>query len=382
MTYYEELGLTASAAPDEIRKAHRTVCRLLHPDQQTEDSLRQAAELQMRRLNAIVDILLDPQQRRRYDESLRAPLRNPLLFSNAAPRPDAPAPFSLLDLIGIVVAAVIVTLVAIWFFAGDFIHWRGPASELTAAPRVLPASTRADPSRNPKKMVHLTPEKAPRQFPGTLNPQENAVMPDAVRLPPPAEPKPRYELTQRGAILPRQNHFAFPKPPAEIQTGLGLDRFPLSPLATPPPGLALSMPAPETAIIADTPAPASAAFTGLWLLSSSGKAYASSSRTRQAPQYIQISLHRGVNDTIYGQYSARYEVPDRPISPEVAFTFQGPVMGNSAAFDWEATDGSSGALELKLLNPQSMQVTWHVVTFGSRIGIAGGAAVVIRNETR
>jgi hypothetical protein len=376
MTYYEELGLTASASPDDIRKAHRTVSRLLHPDQQTEDSLRQAAELQMRRLNAVVDILLDPHQRRRYDDSLRAPLRDPLPPFSPTPRPNPRAPFSVLDLIGIIVAAILVTLVAIWFFAGDFIHWRGQVSELTTGARVVPASTRAELFQNPQKMVHLTPGKVPQPSPGRLNLQEDAVIPDTVRLHPPAEPQPRHKLTQRIAILPRQDHSAFFKPPAEIQIGLGLDPFLLSPLTNTPPGLSLWMPAPET------PPSAATSFIGLWLLASSGKEHSSSSHMRQAPQYIQVSLHRGVNDTIYGQYSARYEVPDRPISPEVAFTFQGPVTGSSADFDWEAADGSGGAVELKLLKPQSMQVSWRVVKFGTRIGISGGAAVVIRTETR
>ncbi len=64
MNYYEELGLTPTASADDIRKAHRIISRLLHPDQQSEECLRQAAELQMRRVNAIVDMLLDPRQRR------------------------------------------------------------------------------------------------------------------------------------------------------------------------------------------------------------------------------------------------------------------------------------------------------------------------------
>ena len=57
------------------------------------------------------------------------------------------------------------------------------------------------------------------------------------------------------------------------------------------------------------------------------------------------------------------------------------MRGDSAAFDWDAPDGSKGVVELKLLNPHAMQVSWHVATFGWRIGIAGSAAIVIRTET-
>jgi curved DNA-binding protein CbpA len=122
MNLYEELGLRTSASPQDIRKAHRTLSRLLHPDQQTDAALRRAAELQMRRINALADILLDPEQRRRYDESLRyvgSPPSPPV-----EPRPVLRCPSSAFDLLGIAVAAVIVTLIAIWLVAGEFIQWK------------------------------------------------------------------------------------------------------------------------------------------------------------------------------------------------------------------------------------------------------------------
>src|SRR5450759_2658735 len=70
MTWYEELGLTPAARDEDIRKAHRTLSKLLHPDHQTDAAVRGAADIQMRRLNVIVDTLLDPERRRDYDESL------------------------------------------------------------------------------------------------------------------------------------------------------------------------------------------------------------------------------------------------------------------------------------------------------------------------
>ena len=129
MTYYEELGLTVSASSDDIRKAHRTVSRLLHPDQQRDDALRRAAELQMRRVNAIVDILLDAQQRQKYDDSLRAAAHFAFRASIAAPRQGVRSPFFVLDIIGIIVTATIITLLALWLLVGDFIHRGGQTSE-------------------------------------------------------------------------------------------------------------------------------------------------------------------------------------------------------------------------------------------------------------
>ena len=72
ISYYEELGLTANASPEEIRDAFRLYVRLLHPDQQLDPDLKQAAELQMRKLNRIYDVLSDPQSRKRYDETLES----------------------------------------------------------------------------------------------------------------------------------------------------------------------------------------------------------------------------------------------------------------------------------------------------------------------
>jgi curved DNA-binding protein CbpA len=71
MDYYEELGITPSATLEDIHRAHRRLSKLLHPDQQTDDAMKQLAETQMRRLNAIVGILSDPELRHQYDNQLR-----------------------------------------------------------------------------------------------------------------------------------------------------------------------------------------------------------------------------------------------------------------------------------------------------------------------
>jgi curved DNA-binding protein CbpA len=72
MNYYEELGLPRSATTKEIREAYRNLVRVLHPDQFQDDPTRRLGELQMRRLNQIVETLTDPGRRRRYDLTLHA----------------------------------------------------------------------------------------------------------------------------------------------------------------------------------------------------------------------------------------------------------------------------------------------------------------------
>jgi hypothetical protein len=71
MNYYEELGIDPSASEEEIGRAHRRLAKLMHPDQQVDDDVKKLAETQMRRLNAIVEILTDPEKRQLYDEQLQ-----------------------------------------------------------------------------------------------------------------------------------------------------------------------------------------------------------------------------------------------------------------------------------------------------------------------
>ena len=360
MTLYEELGLAVSAAPEEIRKAHRTLSRLLHPDQQMDDSLRQAAELQMRRLNIIIDILLDPQKRRRYDESLRTAPAEIFPAPTAVPRIVVRSSFSLLDVVGIILAAILITILVIWLFGGDFIRLRELSSELNAPAGTAAAGIHGESVKHPQKAVQQTVVPVKKRF--EPPPEAPATRTQTLPAPTPLGPPPQHKVAPQ--ILAYQ---------PETLT-LSASTYPPASLRLPP------APVPEVAVPPDKVTPPALPFTGLWLLPSSGRKGSGSGSVQQAPQYIQVNIILGQEDTVYGEYSARYEAPDRPISPEVAFTFDGPVAGNAAAFVWKAADGSRGAVELKLLNPRSMQVTWRVIEFGSTIGIAGGAAVVIRKE--
>jgi len=72
MTYYEELGVAPDAPAAEIRQAYRVLARLVHPDGQADEQVRDMAERQMKRLNDILATLLDARRRREYDDSLRA----------------------------------------------------------------------------------------------------------------------------------------------------------------------------------------------------------------------------------------------------------------------------------------------------------------------
>jgi len=70
MDYYEELGLKPTATSQEIRQAYKVMARLVHPDGQADERVREMAERQMRRLNQILATLTDDHARRAYDAEL------------------------------------------------------------------------------------------------------------------------------------------------------------------------------------------------------------------------------------------------------------------------------------------------------------------------
>ena len=87
MNYYEELGVSPRAPQEEVHQAYRNAVKLMHPDRQMDPAIRQIAEKQMIRLNAIAQILFDPEQRLNYDNMLYRSRFRPDLPEGVA-RPD------------------------------------------------------------------------------------------------------------------------------------------------------------------------------------------------------------------------------------------------------------------------------------------------------
>lgn len=66
MDYYEVLGITRDASSGEIKKAYRKLALSCHPDKVPEHE-REAAEVKFKELSEAYEVLIDEDQRKRYD---------------------------------------------------------------------------------------------------------------------------------------------------------------------------------------------------------------------------------------------------------------------------------------------------------------------------
>lgn len=81
---YQILGVPPHAGTEEIRRAHKRLVRLHHPDRASRQASPETSEAEMKRINHAASVLLDPSARASYDNLRRTP--------RPAPRPAAPPP--------------------------------------------------------------------------------------------------------------------------------------------------------------------------------------------------------------------------------------------------------------------------------------------------
>jgi len=68
--YYEILGVSPEAPPEEVKKAYRQLALKFHPDRNPGD--RQAEE-RFKEISEAYGVLMDPEKRKQYDLLSRTP---------------------------------------------------------------------------------------------------------------------------------------------------------------------------------------------------------------------------------------------------------------------------------------------------------------------
>jgi hypothetical protein len=364
MDYYEELGLKPTATVPEIRQAYKVFARLVHPDGQPNQQIRQMAERQMTRLNEILATLTDEQARREYDAGLATAARLAAADVRCTVRIRPPQPP---DAIPGVVPGWLHPIAGNWFWIAlgcmvvGVAMWYSSQTRLesaVSAQAVAPAdnqpATPAKPdgkARNPVAPPERNEVKtAARDTPADL---ENFV------------PRPVESSTSTHSDQPQ----ATLRAPAPVDPPVTL----VEPASVPAAGN--SDPA-ITASGAGPQKPGLSPFAGNWLFVPD---------TAAKPQpgaysatYVELLL-REERARISGNYRAQYQVPDRAVSPEVSFQVTGDrPAGLSASFQWMSADGARGEIEMAITGPNAMKVTWWTTEFGRSPSLASGSARLIR----
>jgi hypothetical protein len=339
MNHYEELGIHRDAATAEIREAYKLAARLLHPDMHRDQRLKDLAECQMRRLSDVVAMLVNPQERARYDAALASRTR--------------PGQFPLLAADG--GSELWHTAVQQWFWIllGSMTigmgAWYGFARGTEAPPRIAAAENAAPGASVPS--------------PG----RSASVKNQRVRV---AESAGERAAAQRPPL--RHTVIEAPEPVGSVT--------PTMPVAAPP-----QAPNPEhTAMtLVQQPRPADVApgggeprFSGQWLFAADT---GEEERVGTYPaRYVEFLLQEE-RGCLAGDYRAVYSGLDKAISPEVVFHVHGELpQGSAGTLEWESKAGAKGELELTLHAPNRLLVKWWTTQFGRQEALSSGMASLTR----
>jgi hypothetical protein len=336
MNYYEELGIHRDATTGEIRAAYKLAVRLVHPDKQLDPRLKKLAECQMKRLSDLVDVLVNPRERARYDAGLaRASLPG---------RVALPAPASRAELLQ--------TAVRHWFWVllGSMIMGTGAWYVLAGA------------AEAPAGIAPVLSTPAPAK-------------PAVAHAAPPAARKRPKSIAETTTVPERETPAEEPQPGATASAPVSV-----TPALTPP---LAAKPEPGTAPVAQNEQPAGAVrsvegprFAGEWLFAASARGE-DRAGTYQA-RYVELRL-REAGGTLVGDYRAVHRLLGKAISPEVAFRVNGESpQGTTGKLEWESSGGAKGELELTLKSPDQLQVTWWTTQFGKQEALSSGMAVLMR----
>jgi hypothetical protein len=350
MTIYDELGLTPDATDEQIRQAHRQLVKLLHPDLQQDPELRRIAELQLMRINRMVEQLLQSSRPVIAGSELAriaGATAPPAISISAVHRAwqKRERAWKQIALLSCGVAAV-----ALLAFALPDPPIR--SQQQAAAPLSISTKTANSNNDYPAPSVTRT---------------QRVTMPDSNRRSAPPDTGSENHAVEASSTDDERppsvaGSAGFEPPSMPVATGEDL----ASPPANAP---KLSLPPPKQDL------------NGVWLYA--GDPGPGAPSKLYPPEYIELRLSQEPDGTLAGEYRGRYTVTDLAISPSVAFRFR-EKNPNLSALPWNGTKGSSGTVSLQLLRTDVLQVVWKTTTSatqadgGTQLGF--GAATLIRRH--
>lgn len=338
MTYYQELGIDPGASAEEIRRAYRHKIKVFHPDLQTDDKMRATAEAKVRRLNEIVQVLADPEQRRVYDYELLLQHRN-------RPQED-------LRPVGAQQRQVRAAIAGLAVLAAAGLFW---------------ISRPADPPPAEDESPRL--ESKLQRVPAALERRIAAAAERADRREADSRPDrkvPVHEEKVDARPLPAQSAAPPALKPADTA----------APSAPAPAPAAAPAPAGTSAESSAAPGPLpSNPLEGTWLFQPARTETAE--KKLYPPKYIELRIQADAG-TLFGRYRSSYEVHDQALSPNVNFNFQSPAAGSQARATWLGPGGARGSVELRLLNPMNLQVDWKAEQTAPGLDLVSGTAVLVK----
>jgi curved DNA-binding protein CbpA len=362
ITFYDELGLAPDASAEEIRDAFRLNVRLLHPDQHTDPQLKEIAEAQMRKLNRIYSVLCDPERRREYDEMLDQEFGPPLILD--APLPNLGKMRARLVWGG---AIIISAGLLIWLASDNTpaVQSRsldfpaGSASQTSSPPAPLSESTA--PSASSLEVAQL------RASLRAAIVERDAAIHELERLRGAASGQ-----SKSASSLATQEHASERTSATEPAPSVTLAELPATPRFPP-----FTPPAPPRA---DKPArtdkQANRQMGGFWFYARPPQGQINRNQTLYPPEYIEATITED-GTSVHGSFRARYVIVDRPISPDINFTFNGTQSGSQLSGAFTGAGGAKGDLTLRLTSENAMRIDWNASELGS-FGLSSGTAVLTR----
>lgn len=358
MDYYDEFGLSSSATTEEIRSAYRRLVRLFHPDQLQDPELRRLADCQMKRINAIYEVLSDPDKRRAYDLALahadletrtapkviREQVRRGICLRRNAPWAAAAAA-AVIMLYGWLAQLPGRDMDRVEAVTSNSVAVGGAFSDGAPASRPVPGKPSQSRGERETRRRTSTELERLRQALADAEAQRDAARAELARLS-------RSHLPAHGQDGPSAGE-PFEPPPAVTHPAPVDGIEPLVPTASPTHGLA-----------------------GAWFYVPQTIDFAS--RDLYPPEYIDLVITEE-QGMVRGRYRGRYRVPDRAISPEVDFRFEGH-LNEEGLYAWHGRGGARGEVRLRLISPETLQVVWLASDLGRQMGLGSGTAVLVRQK--